>query len=147
VKKCDIDSDLLLFKIFEIHKKICNKANKFFSKDGVLIQVEQIPVLMVVHFDGPQSQQEIAQALLRDKSSILRTVASFQSAGYLKVEPDTTDKRKKLVKLTTQGTQLAEKIASEIGSIDNSMFANLSVAEKLIMTELLTKCLSHIDTL
>jgi DNA-binding MarR family transcriptional regulator len=77
----------------------------------------------------------------------LRTVASFQSAGYLMVESDTTDKRKKLVKLTTQGTQLAEKIASEIGSVDNSMFANLSIAEKLIMTELLTKCLSHIDTL
>ncbi|MDT3401895.1 MarR family winged helix-turn-helix transcriptional regulator [Mucilaginibacter terrae] len=147
MKKCDINTDLLLFRIFHIHKIICNKANKLFSKDGVHIQVEQIPVLMVVHHLGPQSQQDIAHELLRDKSSVLRTVGSLQTAGYLKVEHDTIDKRKKLVKLAPQGAWLAEKIASEVGDMDSKMFSNLSVAEKLILTELLEKCAEHINTM
>lgn len=145
MKKCDINTSLLLFKIFHIHKIICNKANKFFSNDGAHIQVEQIPVMMVIYHHGAQTQQDIAHELLRDKSSVLRTVASLVTAGYLKTEHDTVDKRKKLVNLTPVGEELAAKIANGIGDIDNKMFANLSVAEKLILTELLDKCTEHIS--
>ena len=144
MKKCDFNKGLLLFRIFHLHKIICNKANKSFSKEGIQIQVEQIPVLMVLHHLGPQSQQDIAHELLRDKSSILRTVSSLQTAGFLKVENDLVDKRKKLVKLSSQGIWLAEKIASEVGDMDTRMFSNLSVAEKLILTELLDKCTNHL---
>jgi DNA-binding MarR family transcriptional regulator len=147
VKNCNVNKDLLLFKLFDIHKIINNKANKFFSKDGVHVQVDQIPVIMVLYYEGPQSQQEMAHELVRDKSSVLRTVASLQTAGYLKVEHDTTDKRKKLVNLTLQGVELAERIAGEVGSIDERIFAKLSVAEKLILTELLDKCIKHINAM
>jgi DNA-binding MarR family transcriptional regulator len=146
VEKCNINTDLLLFKIFHIHKIICNKANKYLSKDGLAIQVEQIPVLMVIYYTGLQSQQEIADELLRDKSSVLRTVSWLEKAGYIIVEPDTTDKRKKLLKLTKQGQQLAEKIAEETSGMDDKMFSNLSKAEKLILTELLDKVTHHINT-
>ena len=138
--------DLLLFKIFHMHKLISNKANKAFSKEGVHIQVEQIPVLMVVYHLGPQSQQDIASELLRDKSSILRTVGSLVSAGFILVEPDTNDKRKKLVTLTEKGTLLGNRIANEMDGMDEKMFANLSVAEKMILNELLDKCTSYINT-
>ncbi len=135
----------MLFRIFHLHKIICNKANRFFSNEGMQIQVEQIPVLMVIHHLGPCSQQDIAHELLRDKSSVLRTVSSLQSAGFLKVENDSEDKRKKLVKLSAQGFWLTEKITAEVGEMDDRMFSNLSVAEKLILTELLDKCANNIE--
>jgi len=146
VEKCNINTDLLLFKIFHIHKIICNKANKFFSKEGIVIQVEQIPVLMTLFYNGPQTQQGIANELLRDKSSVLRTVASLVTVGYLVVTPDGTDKRKKLINLTVKGEQAAQWINKEMVQTDDKMFSNLSVAEKLIMTELLDKCVNHIST-
>jgi DNA-binding MarR family transcriptional regulator len=145
VKKCNINKDLLLFKIFQIHKIICNKANKSFSNEGVNIQVEQIPVLMVIHYNGAQSQQEIAHELLRDKSSVMRTIGSLETSGYLNTEPDTTDKRKKLVNLTSKGSDLTNRLSAEMGDMDRMMFSNLSVAEKLILTELLEKCTDHIN--
>jgi MarR family transcriptional regulator, transcriptional regulator for hemolysin len=145
VEKCNINKDLLLFKIFHIHKIISNKANKLFSKEGVGLQIEQIPVLMVVYYGGPQSQQQIAAELMRDKSSILRTVAFLETAGYLVSEPDHTDKRKKFINLTPKGLKLAHQIAADMGLMDSKMFANLSVAEKLILTELLDKCTDHIN--
>jgi MarR family transcriptional regulator, transcriptional regulator for hemolysin len=126
---------------------IGNKANKMFSKEGVHIQVEQIPVLMVLFYGGPHSQQDIADELERDKSSVLRTVASLVASGFLKVEPDGQDKRKKLVNLTDTGMKLGQRIHDEIGIIDHKMFANLSVAEKLILTELLDKCTAHIHSM
>ncbi|CAM3671264.1 MarR family winged helix-turn-helix transcriptional regulator [Mucilaginibacter galii] len=145
MEKCDINKDLLLFKIFHIHKIICNKANKYFSKEGVVIQVEQIPVLMTVFYHGPQTQQDIAHELFRDKSSVLRTVASLVASDYLTVTPDGTDKRKKMVAITPKGTEAAQFIAKEVVTTDSKMFANLSVAEKLILTELLDKCANHIN--
>ncbi len=137
----------MLFKIFNIHKIICNKANKLFSKDGVNIQFEQIPVLMVAYYHGPVSQQDIADEITRDKSSVLRTIASLESAGFLQVQPDATDKRKKLVSITDTGEDLAKKIAGEAEAIDDQMFTNLSVAEKLILTELLEKCANHLQAI
>lgn len=142
-----MNKDLLLFKIFNIHKIICNKANKLFSKDGVKIQFEQIPVLMVAYYHGPVSQQDIADEIARDKSSVLRTIASLESAGFLHIKPDVTDKRKKLVNITDTGAELAKKIAGEADAIDNQMFTNLSVAEKLILTELLEKCSTHLQAI
>ncbi|WP_342647625.1 MarR family transcriptional regulator [Mucilaginibacter sp. CSA2-8R] len=147
MERCSINKDLLLFKIFNIHKIICNKANKLFSKDGVNIQFEQIPVLMVAYYHGPVSQQDIADEIVRDKSSVLRTIASLESSGFLKVKPDVTDKRKKLISITDTGADLAKKIAGEADAIDNQMFTNLSVAEKLILTELLEKCSTHLQAI
>jgi len=137
----------LLFKIFNIHKIICNKANKLFSKDGVNIQFEQIPVLMVAYYHGPVSQQDIADEISRDKSSVLRTIASLENYGFLKVKPDVIDKRKKLISITDAGADLAKKIADEANAIDDQMFTNLSVAEKLILTELLEKCSTHLQAI
>ncbi len=142
-----MNKDLLLFKIFNIHKIICNKANKLFSKDGVNIQFEQIPVLMVAYYHGPVSQQDIADEIARDKSSVLRTIASLENSGFLQVEADSTDKRKKLISITETGADLAKKIAGEADAIDNQMFTNLSVAEKLILTELLEKCSTHLQAI
>ncbi|WP_345955391.1 MarR family transcriptional regulator [Mucilaginibacter sp. PAMB04168] len=147
MEKCNINKDLLLFKIFNIHKIICNKANKSFSNEGMNLQVEQIPVLMVIYYNGPQSQQEIAHELVRDKSSILRTVSFLETAGYVLAEPDAHDKRKKFINLTPKGLQLAKKIAGDMGKMDGKMFSNLSIAEKLILTELLDKCADHINNI
>ncbi len=142
-----MNKDLLLFKIFNIHKIICNKANKLFSKDGVNIQFEQIPVLMVAYYHGPVSQQDIADEIARDKSSVLRTIASLENSGFLHVKADITDKRKKLISITQTGADLAKKIAGDADAIDNQMFTNLSVAEKLILTELLEKCSTHLQAI
>lgn len=101
---------------------------------------------MTVYYDGPQTQQDIAHKLLRDKSSVLRTVASLVTSGYLIVTPDGTDKRKKLVDLTPKGEEAAKWISNDVVNTDAKMFSNLSVAEKLILTELLDKCADHINT-
>jgi len=130
---------LLMFHLLEVHKVIHNKSNKIFCKDGFGLQVEQIPVLMIPYYLGILSQQEIADKISRDKSSVLRTVVSLTHAGLLVVAADPFDKRRKLVQLTTDGRKVAGKIADALSKINDQLFACFSEEEKASFRALLIK--------
>jgi DNA-binding MarR family transcriptional regulator len=50
-----------------------------------------------------------------------------------------------VVNLTPKGEEAAQWINKDVVHTDDRMFSNLSVAEKLILTELLDKCANHIN--
>lgn len=128
-----------MFEVFELHKRIHNKSNKIFCKDGFGLQVEQIPVLMIPYYIGILSQQEIADRISRDKSSVLRTVVSLTHAGLLAVATDPFDKRRKLVQLTVEGKRVASKIANVLSGINDQLFSCFSDEEKNTFRALLRK--------
>lgn len=136
-----------MFRFFELHKVIANKTNKYFNKDGIDLQVEQFPVLMIPYFKGNISQQEIADISGRDKSSILRSIASLTAKQFLMTAQDPFDKRKKMVQLTKEGKILAEKIAQEIIELDSMIFSCLTPAERTTFEGLLQKCEKHVSEL
>ena len=137
---------LLLFQMFEVHKLIAYKSNKIFSQDGVDIQIEQVPVLMIPYYMGILSQQEIADRVLRDKSSILRTVSSLTQMGLIVVAADPFDKRRKLVQLTKEGKALAAKIAGELHKVDQQVFECLSDIELVSFRKILVKLASNLSS-
>lgn len=145
MKKIEEGVKLLMFRFFEVHKMIVNKSNKICNKDGFGLQVEQVPVLMLPYFLGILSQQEIADKLLRDKSSVLRTVTSLSQSGLLVVAADPFDKRRKLVQLTNEGRKLANKIAEDLSKIDAMVFDCLSEAEKESLTGILKKLEQNLE--
>lgn len=147
MNQADIKDKLTMFKFFDLHKAIANKANKFFNKDGFGIQVEQFPVLMIPYFEGTISQQEIADITSRDKSSILRSVTSLTGKGLVVTATDPFDKRRKLVQLTKEGKKLAEKIALQLIEIDKVVFSCLTAEENETFKQLLQKCRTHITNL
>src|SRR5690606_6763591 len=119
---------------------IANKTNKYFNKDGIDLQVEQFPVLMIPYFKGTISQQEIADICGRDKSSVLRSIVSLTSKHFLVTAQDPFDKRKKMVQLTKEGKVLAGKIAQEVINLDAMVFSCLTATERVTFEELLQKC-------
>ena len=135
----EAEETLLMFEVFELHKRIHNKSNKIFCKDGFGLQVEQIPVLMVPYYLGILSQQEIADKISRDKSSVLRTVVSLTQAGLMAVATDPFDKRRKLVQLTVEGKRVASKIADVLARINDQLFSCFSEEEKTTFRTLLNK--------
>ena len=143
----DIRNKVLMFRFFELHKNIANKINKHFNKDGFDLQVEQFPVLMIPFFKGTISQQEIADICGRDKSSVLRSIASLAAKNFLMTAQDPFDKRKKMVQLTKEGKALAERIAHEIVKLDEMVFSCLSDDERSTFEALLQKCEKHVSEL
>lgn len=138
---------LTLFKVVDLHKAAFNKANKFFINDGIEVPVDQMPVLMIVFYEGAMSQQEIAGKLFRDKSSILRSIASLESKGLVTITADSADKRKRIIGLTDAGENQATMVNTEIRKIDKMLFSCLTEKEKKDFEALLMKCRNHVDTL
>lgn len=136
-----------MFRVVELHKAIYNKSNKIINKDGWGLQVEQLPVLMVIYFGGACSQQDIADKLIRDKSSVLRSVVSLEGRGFLVTAPDPFDKRKKMVQLSNAGKKLGDKIAEEVTKLDKLLFACLDKEELALFESLLKKCEQSISAL
>lgn len=122
--------DSILFHMGMFNKALFNKANKIIAQNGFPIQVEQLPVVMVLYYEGDQSQQEIAVSCDRDKSSIQRSISSLLKREIVQVAQDPHDKRKNIVHLTAKGKSLAKEIEQEIFKIEHIIFGNLSQEKK-----------------
>ena len=134
-----------MFRFFEVHKMLVNKSNKMCNQDGFGVQIEQLPVLMMPYFLGIVSQQQIADKLFRDKSSVLRTVNSLSHAGLLEVAADPFDKRRKLIQLTTEGKKIALRVADELARMDAQVFNCLSDEERTTLANILEKLEKSIE--
>ncbi len=143
----EIEKDNILFKVVDLHKTAQNKANKLFTQDGIEVPIDQLPVLMVLYYAGEMSQQDIADRLLRDKSSILRSIASLETKGFVHIKSDDADKRKKIIALTESAEAEAAKIANELTNLDKTLFSCLTKKEREDFETLLSKCSAYIKTL
>lgn len=94
-------------KIFAMYHKM---GSKLLSEKEVNIHIDQLPVIMTAFYRPGISQQEIADSICRDKSSVNRTVKYLETAGYLKVSVSSADKRQNILRLTAKGENEVEKI-------------------------------------
>lgn len=140
MQKEEVYNSILMFKFKDLHKVMYNKANKLFTKEGMPLSLEQLPVLMVLFYKGTLSQQEIADVLERDKSSVLRSAKSLQSKKLIEIAQNPFDKRKKMVQLTKEGHALGVSINEKIIKIDSVIFSCLTIEEKQTLERLIVKC-------
>lgn len=143
MEKKEVYSNILMFRFKDLQKAMYQKANKLFSKEDMPISLEQLPVLMTLFYKGALSQQEIADYVERDKSSVLRTVKSLGVKKLVELAQNPFDMRKKMVQLTKEGQNMAESINSKILIVDQVIFACLSEEEKATLEGLMLKCIEH----
>ncbi|REA62037.1 MarR family transcriptional regulator [Dyadobacter luteus] len=101
----------LQFKLGNVTRLVFKKMNSALISEGIPVQAEQIPILMVVYFKEDNiTQQDIANVLQKDKAGIQRSVQTLSKDGFLKIESDIEDKRKNLISVTASGKFVCEKI-------------------------------------
>ncbi len=122
--------DTLFFQMHRIHTIIFRVANRKIKEASVPVKMEQLPILMFVHLRGPISQQEIANALQRDKSSIQRTINALLKKGLIQVGKDPNDKRKKIVGVSTTGSFVSSQIKGIIRKVEEEMFTSFDAPEQ-----------------
>ena len=113
-----------------MQKAFFRHGNHLMKEAGISLQLEQFPVLLSVHAMKSLSQQEIADVILRDKSSVQRSLTALQRKGLLTVAQDATDKRKHIVTVTPEGTALAKKMKLLMRRADEEAFAAFSGDER-----------------
>lgn len=94
---------------YKTSRLIVNGLTALFIENDVDITVEQWRVLLPLHkFDG-LPQGVIGEALLQEKTGISRLAAGLERHGYIRREPDESDRRLKRLFITDAGREVVEK--------------------------------------
>ncbi len=110
--------------------------------EGFDIQFEQIPPLMMAYIEGEVSQQQIADELDRDKSSINRTITWLEKNGYVSVSQDSTDKRKNVIKTSRKGDAFASLLFKNMNMLNDEILSELTAEEMKVMDRVFNKVMS-----
>ncbi|MGA0559612.1 MarR family winged helix-turn-helix transcriptional regulator [Larkinella sp. VNQ87] len=139
--------DLLIFNVNHVSHLFARKTNRDLAKSGFSLQLEQLPVLFVVNCstEGLLSQQDIANILQKDKSGIQRSIRTLERDGYLRVTPDSIDRRKNLVELTPAGKLIITKIIETAQKLDREVTNQLTPDEVTTLMKLLKKISNLIE--
>lgn len=121
---------LTIFQIGALHIRIFKEGARLFREKAFPLEMDQLPVLMKLHYGRSASQQEICFDLQRDKASINRTVSFLLKKGIVSVVQDATDKRKTLVELTASGKKLAKQAEVILEEFDEALSSVLTKKEK-----------------
>ncbi|GAB4025253.1 MarR family winged helix-turn-helix transcriptional regulator [Spirosoma gilvum] len=122
---------MFIFMINHVGHLMGKKANRELVRLGFTLQIEQVPILFMTYFSGEEllSQQEIADLLHRDKSGIQRSLRTLERDGYLRIVPDSIDRRKNLIQLTPAGKMVVEKVIETAEVIDKQVTDQLTSEE------------------
>ena len=138
---------LLVAQIGAFYHRLYKECDKIFRGHDFPLQMDQVPVLMVLYYSGGASQKTIGTDLGRDKASINRTISVFLKQDLVKVIPDTVDKRKTHVELTASGEKLAKQADAVLGRFDAVLSSELTEEERkefdktmLKLIEVVTPC-------
>jgi len=87
-------------------RAMLNMLQKKFRQAGCDITVEQWTLLINIRNAGSQSQQQLAELVYLDKTTIARLAAGLEKKGLISRESHSTDRRQKLLVISAQGTAM-----------------------------------------
>lgn len=129
----------VLFNLAYLSKIMNRRANALFKSEGARLRIEQLPVLMTLYFNGAMTQQELADAVDRDKSSIMRTVTVLLRNQIITIENDLDDKRKNIVKLNEEGRRLAYSMEKELADVEHRLFNHFTPADRQKLVQIISQ--------
>jgi len=121
----------LFFQMHRINLIMFRLANKHLIAAEIPIKSEQIPVLISIYKGNNISQQEVANIIHRDKSSVQRTVIILQKKGLITIHPDKQDKRRNILSATKKGIAVAGKIGEIVRNVETEIMGVFDAEEAL----------------
>lgn len=124
-------SDSFFFQVMRMRKAIFRRTTLHMTEAGIDLPLEQLPILVILQSKGTLSQRELSDITMRDKSSILRSVSALQKKGLIKVEQDSSDKRKNNIDLSVAGKELATQIRKLMRKAEDDALSVFPAEERL----------------
>jgi DNA-binding MarR family transcriptional regulator len=89
-------------------RAMLNMLQKMFTAAGFDITVEQWTLLINIRNAGCQFQQQIAESVYRDKTTVARLAGGLEKKGLIRRSAGGADRRHKRVEITDRGLRLLE---------------------------------------
>ena len=90
----------------------------------------QFAILNALLEDPGEDQVTLARKVAFDPATFGSVIARLESRGWVRREPDAGDRRRKLLWVTPQGSELAQKMRRAVGKVQNRILQPLSAAER-----------------
>ncbi len=103
-------SDEIGFFIGRTHRTMLNDLQQRLINKALDITPEQGILLMQLGIEEGVSQQEIANRIFKDKSSVKRLIDSMERKSLLVRVEDKNDRRNKLIYLTYKGRTVKQEV-------------------------------------
>ncbi|WOK07947.1 MarR family transcriptional regulator [Imperialibacter roseus] len=132
----------LLFQISEVAKLLHKRLTIAFEEGGFDVTPEQFSILALLWYKEGINQQDIANELRRDKTTIARIISNMINRNLIIKIPDQLDKRNNLIYLTKKGKELQTEMVATSGKVYVQTMQRLSakdVAVSLSVLKQITK--------
>lgn len=104
-------------------------------------------VLSYLEDRGDISQQDISDALVIDRSEVVRIVDTLERAGFVRRAKDTVDRRKYRLTITPAGRAERERVDNEVFAAHDRVLARLTPDERETLHRLALKALGYDEQL
>lgn len=111
--------DSIIFLLFDTNKYLKDKLLKKFSDKNINASIEQFALLQLIKDKDGVKQQELADKLGKDKTTMVRLIDSMQKKALVRRVRSQKDVRQKLIyisDLSRSYLPVMEKIISEISN-------------------------------
>lgn len=99
-------------------------------------------VLATLDEHGATSQADLGRATGIHLSDMVGCLNDLESAGYVERVPDPADRRRNVVTVTAPGRERLQRLAAEVGRVQDDLLTPLSAAERAELTRLLGRLLA-----
>ena len=134
----------IIYLTGKLTKRFQDQMQKAFSAAGHKVTVEQFTILAQLWYQDGLRQQEIAEAIDRDKTTVSRVLNTMIKKGLV-VRVQGNDKRERLVHLTKHGRELRDKLVTISGQLYMEAIADLKENEIRASLKTITKILNNLE--
>jgi DNA-binding MarR family transcriptional regulator len=134
----------IIYQTGKLTKRFQDQMQKTFSASGHKITVEQFTILAQLWYQDGLRQQEIAEAIDRDKTTVSRVLNTMIKQGLV-TRVQGIDKRERLVHLTNYGRELRDKLVTLSGQLYMGAIADLDEKEIRAALTTIAKILKNLN--
>lgn len=122
--------------ILKKHNKYINNKIKDYN-----ITFGLHPILIEIYKKENIIQEDLAEKIYLNESTVTRNLEKLEEKGLIIKEQNTTNKRKKYLKCTEKGADIAEKLLNLEDEWEEEFYKNLDNTEFETLKKLLNKCI------
>jgi DNA-binding MarR family transcriptional regulator len=116
-----------------------------FKENDIVVTVEQFSVLAMLFYQDGLSQQEISDALGRDKTTIARVISIMERDNLITRVTNEKDNRGKLIYLTRKGRSIQQKAVGVSGKLYLRAIGNIKESELKAAIKVMTSMTTNLS--
>jgi DNA-binding MarR family transcriptional regulator len=111
------------------------------TEDLLGVRLKEYVALQYLHERGKTAQAELGEQLMLDANNCVILLNGLEEAGHIERRRDPADRRRHIVEMTKSGERALEKADCAFASLEDEVFAGLTVDERCELWKLLHKAL------